>query len=39
MGGDEAPDVPEKSAKEIFELATGDFESGFFWREGKKRDW
>ncbi len=36
MGGKEAPRDP---AEEIYELATSKVDSGYFWRQGKKRSW
>ncbi len=36
----EQPDrEPEQPAEEIYNLATGDVESGLFWRFGKVREW
>jgi NAD(P)-dependent dehydrogenase (short-subunit alcohol dehydrogenase family) len=36
----DSPDrEPEEVAQEIYDLATKDIESGFFWLNGKKRDW
>ncbi len=39
MGGDEAPRSPEEPAKEIYELANRQIETGNFWRNGSKRSW
>ncbi|MEQ1500328.1 MAG: SDR family NAD(P)-dependent oxidoreductase [Parcubacteria group bacterium] len=39
MGGDDAPDVPEKAANNIYNLAISEVESGQFWLNGKKRNW
>lgn len=39
MGGEEAPDVPEKAANSIYNLAISEVESGQFWLNGQKRDW
>ena len=36
----EGPDrEPEDAAEDIYKLATGNVESGCFWRFGKKREW
>jgi NAD(P)-dependent dehydrogenase (short-subunit alcohol dehydrogenase family) len=39
MGGEEADITPQESAEEIFNFATTNKESGFFWFEGGKMDW
>ena len=39
IGGEEADITPEESAKEIFNFATTNKKTGFFWFEGGKMDW
>jgi NAD(P)-dependent dehydrogenase (short-subunit alcohol dehydrogenase family) len=39
MGGAGASRNPSEPAQEIFELATSNLDSGFFWYRGKKKSW
>ncbi|QMT61217.1 SDR family NAD(P)-dependent oxidoreductase [Legionella sp. PC997] len=39
MGKSNAPKLPSEAAHELFELVNKKKESGYFWHEGKTRDW
>ncbi|KGP64372.1 short-chain dehydrogenase [Legionella norrlandica] len=39
MGTKNAPKLPAETAQEIYELITKEKKSGYFWHEGKVRDW
>ncbi|KTD74425.1 SDR family NAD(P)-dependent oxidoreductase [Legionella tucsonensis] len=39
MGTNHAPKLPSKTAHELYELINKQKESGYFWHEGKTRNW